>query len=257
MGMGKEYIVKILNWRKYQSREVKTKTAWLRLENDFIENPNFADFTSDERIVWLHAMCCASKLNQDHVQVPLQCSHRVLNRCTGIDEKTFHRTFEKLKKLRIVEIRTTRGRYADDTSENAENTQTTHYGDEDVTETETETETRRDADFNPLVEIWIDHHGELPGIRGMSKKRQASAEARWKENPSADYWIEIIQRLARSAFCRGQNDRGWKADFDFLIQPDTQHKVLEGKYDDRPGIRKGMRAVGAFERNEDLNEGVL
>lgn len=132
--MAREYIIKISNWKKYQNREVKTRSIWLRLQNDFIESPNFSTFSSDERIVWLHILCCASRLNTDALQVPLQCNHQVLYRSTGIDEKTFHRAIEKLKKLRIVEIRTTRGRYADDASVNADDT------------LHNETETRRDGD---------------------------------------------------------------------------------------------------------------
>lgn len=139
--MAKEYSLKILAWKKYQGREVKTRSSWLRFENNFIESPNFSEFSSDERVVWVYALCCASKLNTDILQVPHQCSHRVLHRCTGIDENTFHRTFEKLKKLQLVEIRTTRGRYADDTFANADDTRTTHYEDETR-----RNETRRDED---------------------------------------------------------------------------------------------------------------
>lgn len=113
--MEKEYSVKILNWEKYQTRAVKTRCSWLRLQNDFIENPNFYEFTSDERTVWIYAMCCASKLNSAIIQVPHQCSHRVLHRCTGIDENVFHRTFKKLKRLHIVEVRVRHGCYTDDT----------------------------------------------------------------------------------------------------------------------------------------------
>lgn len=115
--MAREYSIKIVGWKKYQNREVKTKSSWLRFQNDFIENPNFSEFSPDERVVWIYALCCASKLNTEVLQVPLQCSHQVLNRCTGIIESAFHRAFEKLNKLKVVEIRTTRGRYSHDTSE--------------------------------------------------------------------------------------------------------------------------------------------
>ena len=30
-----------------------------------------------------------------------------------------------------------------------------------------------------------------------------------------------------------QNDRGWRADIDWYIKPDTIAKVMEGKYDNR------------------------
>jgi hypothetical protein len=40
-----------------------------------------------------------------------------------------------------------------------------------------------------------------------------------------------MDALERSAFCRGENDRGWRADFDFLLQPKSFTKLLEGAYD--------------------------
>ena len=39
-----------------------------------------------------------------------------------------------------------------------------------------------------------------------------------------------IQHLASSFLC-GSGDRGWKADYDWLIAPTNMQKVLEGKHD--------------------------
>ncbi|MDW9902107.1 DNA replication protein [Sinorhizobium meliloti] len=45
--------------------------------------------------------------------------------------------------------------------------------------------------------------------------------------------LDAIDRIGRSRFCRGENDRGWRADLDFLCQPKSFVSILEGKYDDR------------------------
>ncbi len=45
--------------------------------------------------------------------------------------------------------------------------------------------------------------------------------------------LDAIERIGRSRFCRGENDRGWRADLDFLCQPKSFVSILEGKYDDR------------------------
>ncbi len=45
-------------------------------------------------------------------------------------------------------------------------------------------------------------------------------------------WIDIINRISLSQFCTGTNNRSWRATFDWLLQPDTALKVLEGKFDD-------------------------
>jgi hypothetical protein len=87
----------------------------------------------------------------------------------------------------------------------------------------------------PLAMIWNSHRRNLPEAKGCSGQRRKGADERWREKPETEYWANIVRRIADSEFCNGKNDRGWKADLDFLIRPDTQHKVLEGKYDNRGG----------------------
>ena len=45
-----------------------------------------------------------------------------------------------------------------------------------------------------------------------------------------------FEKINASAFCTGNNDRGWKADFDwFFTNGNNWVKVSEGKYDNKPG----------------------
>ena len=62
--------------------------------------------------------------------------------------------------------------------------------------------------------------------------RYRFARQRLVEQPDLDYWRTVIERIARSSFCRGENQRGWRADFAFLVRAETHVKALEGKYDD-------------------------
>lgn len=41
---------------------------------------------------------------------------------------------------------------------------------------------------------------------------------------------EAIWRIPQTPFLCGENDRGWKADFDFLLQPKSFTRILEGSY---------------------------
>lgn len=73
----------------------------------------------------------------------------------------------------------------------------------------------------------------IPRCRDLTAKRKRHARARLNEHPLME-WEEIFGRIQASAFCRGTNDRGWVASFDWAItSPDVAVKVLEGKYDDR------------------------
>ena len=85
----------------------------------------------------------------------------------------------------------------------------------------------------PLKDLWNDHCGKLSKIRGLDGNRGVMARARWREKPDDLYWIDVIGKLAKSSFCNGDNSYKWKADFDFLIKPGTDLKVLEGKYQDK------------------------
>ena len=80
-------------------------------------------------------------------------------------------------------------------------------------------------------------NGGLRPARELGKARERFTRARLAEHPDRDYWQSVVDRIARSAFCRGANDRGWKGEFDFLIRENTGSKVLEGKYDAAPKPR--------------------
>jgi hypothetical protein len=79
--------------------------------------------------------------------------------------------------------------------------------------------------------------GPIPRCRDLTPKRRKQVRARLKERDVSD-WRPVMARIQGSAFCRGENDRGWVATFDWLVgSPDVAVKVLEGKYDDRAGKR--------------------
>jgi len=62
------------------------------------------------------------------------------------------------------------------------------------------------------------------------KKRQAAALARLKEHPDIEEWKVVIDRIAARPWCRGENDTGWTADFEYLCRPDTFDAHLTGKF---------------------------
>lgn len=70
----------------------------------------------------------------------------------------------------------------------------------------------------------------FPAVRKMTGQRKRQLKARLKDS-TFDEWQQVMSALERSGFCRGENDRGWRADFDFLLQPKSFTKLLEGTYD--------------------------
>ena len=82
-----------------------------------------------------------------------------------------------------------------------------------------------------LLETWNRDRGPLPEAKGLSGPRERHARTRLGETPDLERWAAAVRRISRSPFCLGSNDRGWRATFDWLLQPDTLLKVEEGKYD--------------------------
>ncbi|MBD9540127.1 hypothetical protein IB276_11750 [Ensifer sp. ENS04] len=72
----------------------------------------------------------------------------------------------------------------------------------------------------------------LAGVVAVNDKRKSSIKARIAEH-GVDNVLVAISKIERSDFCCGRGPQGWKADFDFLLQPSSMIKLLEGKYDNR------------------------
>ena len=84
-----------------------------------------------------------------------------------------------------------------------------------------------------LMRTWNESVTRLPKASKMTPERRRHCVSRLREEPSLTIWRNAFVRLEASAFANGQNDRGWRADFDFALKPGTLVKILEGKYDDR------------------------
>jgi hypothetical protein len=81
----------------------------------------------------------------------------------------------------------------------------------------------------------------IPRCRDITSTRKKHIRVRLTERPLTE-WEDVIRRIQASAFCRGDNDRGWRATLDWLAgSPDVAVKVLEGKYDDSP--RRGPQVI--------------
>lgn len=88
-----------------------------------------------------------------------------------------------------------------------------------------------------LFDLWNESVAgtQLSSARSFSKDRQSKSITRMKER-SFEEWREVFRRIAATPFLCGSNDRGWKADFDWIIANDSNAgKVLEGKYKNAGG----------------------
>lgn len=97
--------------------------------------------------------------------------------------------------------------------------------------------------IHPLVQIWNDGCGGLPQVRELSTARRKKANALGARYPNPEDWQEVMKRIRSSPFLTGQSDRGWKANFDWLLRPETVTKILEGQYDSSPTRKQTFAEV--------------
>lgn len=71
----------------------------------------------------------------------------------------------------------------------------------------------------------------LPSAKKLTAERQRKLKARLDEY-GLEGWNEALSKLETSSFLRGEGGNGWRADFDFFLQPKSLTRALEGFYDD-------------------------
>lgn len=74
---------------------------------------------------------------------------------------------------------------------------------------------------------------DLPAVAKLTEARRRALKARLRDAGGIDGITAAIERVAASSFCRGTNDRTWRADFDWFVSERGFTRLMEGKFDDR------------------------
>jgi len=93
-----------------------------------------------------------------------------------------------------------------------------------------------------VVELWNEIcGGSLHRVTDFTPKRRQHVKARLNAKPerrTEPWWRNYFQTILATPFCMGENDRGWKASFDFAVRSeDSVVKILEGHYGGGRGSR--------------------
>lgn len=108
-----------------------------------------------------------------------------------------------------------------------------------------------------LVAIWNLNSGNLPKVkRPLSKARAGAARARLSECSDMNEWTECVKAIAAWPHGLGDNDRGWRAHFGYLLRSDTLDKFRDGMFSAKPGKQKNPLSDEYFASLEasDANE---
>jgi hypothetical protein len=80
-----------------------------------------------------------------------------------------------------------------------------------------------------MLQQYNDICTNLPKVRAISDKRKKAIQNIMNKYSKGDI-TECFNIANESSFLTGHNDRGWKADLDFILREDKFINILEGKY---------------------------
>lgn len=98
----------------------------------------------------------------------------------------------------------------------------------------------KEENRSKVVEIYNTYCTNLPQVQKLTDKRNKSIDNFLKEF-SIEQFEQICKIANTSEFLKGNNDRKWKADFDFIMRSDKATAILEGKYNNTSGIKKAFQ----------------
>jgi hypothetical protein len=93
-----------------------------------------------------------------------------------------------------------------------------------------------------ITQAWNAVRGITP-VRKWSEERKRRLRARLRDPTWLDDAMKAIALIPERPFLLGDNERGWRADIEWFLRPDSVSKVLEGKYSDTKPKRKNIFGV--------------
>jgi predicted phage replisome organizer len=106
---------------------------------------------------------------------------------------------------------------------------------------------------NKVVEIYNAYCTNLPQVQKLTDKRKSAIDKFIKEFTEEQF--EQVCKIANSSdFLIGNNDRKWKADFDFLMRTDKATNILENKYSNsKSGMNDFKELMKEAQNEQDGN----
>lgn len=232
--------LRIENWDKYNPRKDIKNPSWFAFSNRMLENPDVYDLTHGEFRAWVYCLTKASQSNNDTIQIDVRHANRICN----ISVNDFNGMIRKMLESGslYVDVRnpyvsvrectqSVLDRQTDITNKQTNNIVNSRIDYDEVCldsgihehPLEIEPEVKRisfetkaneiAAHWNEMATLYSLSKVKLP----LSKDRLASIKPALAEFPTFMDWHRIIDEVATNPFNLGDNDRKWKANFDWLF----------------------------------------
>lgn len=93
----------------------------------------------------------------------------------------------------------------------------------------------------------------LPVAQFLTDMRKRKLKTRLAECGGIQGWHDVLDKIRSSKFLTGDNDRGWQANLDFVLQASSFTKLREGAYDCN---RNNAQDVQTAQRRQAILEGL-
>lgn len=107
-----------------------------------------------------------------------------------------------------------------------------------------------------IVDMYHSICVSYPRLVKVTDSRKKAMRSRWAEYEDIDKFVLLFSKAEASTFLKGTNGRGWKATFDWLLNPTNMVKVLEGNYDNSRDANGGQ-AQTVQEKNRNSLQAML
>ena len=89
-----------------------------------------------------------------------------------------------------------------------------------------------DADLLWAIDIFncMAKEARIPTVQRLTDKRRRALRQRLAECGGLEGWKAACERVRSSRFLTGDNDRGWRANIDFLLRQSSFTSLMEGAY---------------------------
>ena len=85
--------------------------------------------------------------------------------------------------------------------------------------------------YQKILDIYSEVCVSFGKVRALSDERRKHIGARYKQyGNDIDIFKELFIKAESSDFLKGDNNKKWKADFDWMMNETNMAKILEGKY---------------------------
>ena len=259
-------------WGKHQTLKDARRLSWLKLDVNIFNDPKLFKLKSTEKLVYIYLLTLCAQSNSSVVTVNIKfCSVLLASKNQHVINAI--RELEQIQVITIIPLNIKREQNITKYNKTEESrvTEKINFPEppfkkfQKIEKIEKNVEKngvltkgllsdKNDSSFRPseildgktpesladkIPEIWNENSGKLPKVENpVSPIRQQKIKSAIKNHPEEKTWVEAIKRISESDFANGLNERSWVATFNWLIQPESIDKIIDGTYDNRRNLNK-------------------